>query len=141
MITHDQWDVAAAAYALAKQSDPMMPNADELMIETWAGTIFARVNYPPQHVEQAVENYFQTWDGVSHMTGTDVLRECRKITQDREARLSMEEREQLNYQRDLRLKERGFDVDLDWYKPGAQKLSRNVQELIAVMPWAQRAIE
>lgn len=132
MITNDQWDIAAAAYQAAKNADSRMPNADEAVIDSWAGTLFARVDYPPLHVKAAVESFYRTWNGDELLTAPRLARECSKLTADRIERLTTDERAQLDYERDKRL-----GLDTSWYSQ-APKLDRNLTEVLALMPWARR---
>lgn len=141
MLTEEQFEKIARVYAAAKELDARIaPKPDEMTLEMWGQVVFSHSDYPLDRLMDAVAAYYAGAPDRPLTAGA--LREsCQKMTSDVIARLSPEEREQFDYQRDCRLRERGFDVDLDWHKPEARKLSRNVQELMNQMGWKVRAIE
>lgn len=142
MIPDEQFEKIAAVYVVAKALDPRLPPKPEMeVLETWCSIVFSDgADYSSFTLASAVSAYYEQPRDRPISPGA-LKAECRKSVRAVVARLTPEEREQLDYQQDLRLKERGFAVDLDWYKPEARKLGRNMQALISELGWAQRAIE
>lgn len=115
MITDAQFEKAARVLGRAKVLDQRMPHGDELMIETWAGALFARVDWPISLLDRVVcEFYADTHD--ERITVGAIVSRCRKKVADAIGRESAQERDRRMFEQDRRL-----GLDTSWYQPSSER--------------------
>lgn len=128
MTTDEQFEKAKAILATAKKIDKSLPRGDDpdlpLIVEIWAGAIFAHADYSIDELRSALVVVASSpiGDGI---TPNSIVVACRRARADRLDRETPEERDQRAFERDRRL-----GLDTSWFQPDKEIHARKFSEIV-----------